>query len=148
MQLYRHDMAGGFAQRHRVLVLALWAQVPLVAVVGMANDQTVTGVGISCVLLVATALAAMLAPGRLLAASLAALGLGAAASLVVGYGGDVETLHIYFPVVLAAAAIYKDARPLLVALGVIAGSYVMYLRSGRRGDRSAADDVSADSVRT
>jgi PAS domain S-box-containing protein len=125
MQIYRHDMAGGFAQRHRVLVLALWAQVPLVAVVGMANDQTVTGVGISCVLLVATALAAMLAPGRLLAASLATLGLGAAASLVVGYGGDVETLHLYFPVVLAAAAVYKDARPLLVALGVIAGYHAI-----------------------
>ena len=34
------------------------------------------------------------------------------------------------------------------ALGVVVGSFVLYLRSGRRGDRSAADDVSADSVRT
>jgi VanZ family protein len=34
------------------------------------------------------------------------------------------------------------------ALGVAAGCFVLYLRSGRRGDRSAADDVSADSVRT
>lgn len=34
------------------------------------------------------------------------------------------------------------------ALGVVAGCSVLYLRSGRRGVRSAADDVSADSVRT
>ena len=34
------------------------------------------------------------------------------------------------------------------ALGVLAGSFAVYFRSGRRGDRSAADDVSADSVRT
>lgn len=117
-------MAGGFAHRHRVLVLWLWAQVPLVAVVGLANDHTMTSVGIVCVALVAMALAAMLVPGRLLAASLVALGLSAAASAVVRYGGDVETLYLYFPVVLAAVAIYQNVRPLLISLLAITGYHL------------------------
>ncbi|HET9260519.1 MAG TPA: PAS domain S-box protein [Acidimicrobiia bacterium] len=125
MEIYRLGMAGGFAHRHRALVLALWAQVPIVAVVGLATDQTTASVGIACLVLVAFAVSAMLVPGRLLAASLVAFGLAAAASLVVRYGGDIEILHLYFPVILVAAAIYQDARPVLIALLAISGYHLV-----------------------
>lgn len=123
--LYRHVMlAGGFAHRHRILVLALWAQVPLVALLGFVSNQPMAYVGIACLVLVAMAVASMLVPSRLQASSLVALGLATAASLVVGYGGDAETLHLYFPVVLAGIALYRDSRPLLVGVLAIFGYYV------------------------
>ena len=82
LPIYRHVMlAGGFAHRHRILVLALWAQIPLVAASGFVTGQTMASVGIACLVLAALAVSAMLIPGRLLAASVVALGLA-------GWGWD------------------------------------------------------------
>lgn len=117
-------LAGGFAHRHRTLVLALWAQVPIVALLGFSTDQSMASVGIACLMLVALAVMAMLVPGRLLASSLVALGLAGAASLVIRYGGNAESLHLYFALVLVAVAMYRDARPLVVALLTMSGYYL------------------------
>jgi VanZ like family len=83
--------------------------------------------------------------------------------LLLGRGGVLSRLALAWPLLIGWAYAASDeihqafvpgrspeaADWLADALGVAAGCIVMFrLRSGRRGSSSAADDVSADSVRT
>lgn len=111
-------MAEGFAARHRLLLIASWAQVPLLAGVGLLIGEPVVLVGVACLLTIGLALAGMLIPRPMLAASTTSLALAVASSFLVEFSGT-GLLHLYFPVVLVAVAIYANARPLLVALAAI-----------------------------
>lgn len=109
-------MAEGFAVRHRFLLLSLWIQVPIVALLGLYGGVDLTVVGAVCLVIIALALCGMLMSGTILPALSVSIGLTGSAAALVRLSGDLGVLHLYFAVVLAAIAIYRLRGPLLVGL--------------------------------
>jgi PAS domain S-box-containing protein len=113
-------MAEGLAARHRLLVVVLWVNVPVVALLGLVMGEPIAVVGATSLILTGFAVAAMLLPGPVPSAAANSAGLAAAACVLVGFSGGLEALHLYFAVVIVAVAFYRDSRPLFVAVGLIA----------------------------
>ncbi|HZD22599.1 MAG TPA: hypothetical protein VE569_04260, partial [Acidimicrobiia bacterium] len=110
-------MAEGFAIRHRNLTLALWAHVPILAVIGLKTEVDLVTIVSVCLVVIALAVGGMLLRGTLPPASSVALGLTVSACGVVNFSGEVATAHLYFPVVLVAVGYYRLIEPLLATLG-------------------------------
>lgn len=123
-------MTEGFAIRHRLILLVLWIQVPVVAVLGLSAGLDGTVVGGVCLLVVALAVGGMLFSGSVLPATAVAIGLTTSSMAVVGFSGNLDVAHLYFPVILASIACYRLKEPLLTGL---AGMAIYHLTVGLTG---------------
>jgi len=111
---------GGFASRHRFLLVLLWIQVPTLAAVGLVLGEPVTAVALSAVVLVATAVSGMLLRSPSWAAIAVALGLVAASGIVAHYSNGQGFSHFHFFLMICAISFYREWLPLGVAVLAVA----------------------------
>lgn len=104
-----------FADRHRVLLILLWAQVPLQAVVGLASGADVANVIVASLALFTVALCATVFRGQMVAATVVTVGLSTAAIVFVGYTEDTTGSLLALAVALVAVSLYR--RVTLLVLG-------------------------------
>jgi len=107
---------GGFAARHRFLLVLLWIQVPALAVVGLTLDEPTYEVALTTLCVFVFALVGMVIRDRRLAATAVALGLVTCAVLFVHHAGRAGFAHFAFFVMIAAISFYRDWMPLAVAI--------------------------------
>src|SRR6266498_2365667 len=107
-------------QRHRFLGWVLWAQVPLLGLVGLLTHHPVLHLSLEVGMI---ALFAWLASSdrfdRTARSTFTAFGLLTCSAELVHLSGGRTEMHFHFFVVLALIALYQDWRPLLLALGYV-----------------------------
>lgn len=107
---------GSYLQRHRLVMVVVWLQLPLLLVVGLMRGYPIAHIGLD--LLPMTAFAAMAAAtaSRVARTMLAAASLlSASGALIHLSGGAIEAhLHVYISLVLVA--LYIDWRPYAAAV--------------------------------
>jgi methyl-accepting chemotaxis protein len=114
-----------FVARHRVLRLLLWLHVPVVFVLGYANDQFSPGHHATLLLAAlggvmvcgVTAGTAQSRRGRAVASS---VGFILSADALVHAGGGMTDLHFHFFVVVALIGLYQDWVPFALAILLVA----------------------------
>jgi methyl-accepting chemotaxis protein len=101
--------------RHRLLIAISWVQVPFLAVVGL--NTGVQGHGIAEIgLVVGFLLFQSLSQRRVTKAVLVSLALVTCSALLVHFTGGLIESHFHFFVVLPLISLYRDWRPMAVAL--------------------------------
>lgn len=116
---------GDFANRHRLLLVLLWVQLPAMAVLGLIRGETLQEVAAACLLLIVLGTVGMAARSRVLASGAVALGLvGAAGILVLYMEASTESLVAFF-VALTAVSLYRDWRPLLFGFAAVVGFHLI-----------------------
>jgi signal transduction histidine kinase len=102
--------------RHRLLIAISWFQVPFLAIVGWYSDvdrrHGVAEIGLVIVFLVLQSLTER----RVTKAVLVSLALVTCSALLVHFTGGLIESHFHFFVVLPLISLYRDWRPLAVAL--------------------------------
>ena len=120
-----------FPRRHRLLLVVVWAMVPVVATAGFVAGIPVETTGIAALAMLLPATLALLARSRLLASCLVtvALVMAAASDMLMAYLGVITfsdgaaAAHLAFPVAIVAISLYRDWRPLALGLMLTAGYY-------------------------
>jgi len=115
---------GVFARAHRLLVVVLWAHVPVLAAVGLLLNQPVPGVALTSLTLMAFALAGLTIRSPHLASIAVTLGLLVASGIVVGYAVGSTGAHLHFLLAICAVTFYRHVPTLVVGV-VAAGAYYM-----------------------
>ena len=113
-----------FSARHGVLVLALWAQIPALAGLGLLLGRSGPGLWGQVAALVVVALAATRLSTQTSRSSAVSLGLMLCADVLVHVGGGLTDLHIWFYVMLALVALYQSWTPFLLAIAFVAVHHV------------------------
>lgn len=111
-------MPEGFAIRHRTVLLISWAQIPVLAAIGLYAGAELAAVGIAVLIALALSLSGMLVPGRVSSVAVA-VGLTFTAGAVVYYSGDLVSLHLYLAASLVAVGFYRRGAPLVAGLVVL-----------------------------
>lgn len=119
---------GEFANRHRLLLVLLWIQVPALAAVALALGKQTTEVVFTSTILMAFAAVGMMSRSRHIAAIAVSLGLLNASSLIVHYAGGAAFSHFHFFVMVCAISFYRRWLPLVV--GVVAASTYHFVVPG------------------
>ena len=114
-----HPMAERFAVRHRAVLLISWAQIPVLAAVGLYTGVDLAAIGVVCLIATGLSLAGMLLAGRAISSMAASLGIAFSASAIVYYAGDMPLMHLYLAAALVAMSLYHRAAPLVAGLAVI-----------------------------
>jgi len=110
---------GTWGSRHRFLLAALGAHVPVLAVVGLAAGWTAPHVAAELAVPILAGLVGLAARGRGVRSAAVTLGLaGSAAVLVHLTHGQAES-HFHYFVVLGLVALYQDWRSYLLAIGFV-----------------------------
>lgn len=112
-------MPEGFAIRHRAVLLISWAQIPVLAAIGLYQGEELAVAGVVILISVALCLAGMLLPGRSISSISVSIALTFAAGAVVYYSGDLLALHLYLAASLVAVGLYRRSGALLAGLGVV-----------------------------
>lgn len=114
-----------FATRHRFLLVLFLAQVPVLAVVGLAREAPIAEIVAASLILVAMAVVAMTARSQGMSAGAVALGLVTAAGILFRYlDGSVES-QFAFLLALVAISFYQEWRLLLAGLVYVAGFQIL-----------------------
>ncbi|MEM7337942.1 MAG: methyl-accepting chemotaxis protein [Actinomycetota bacterium] len=107
-----------FELRHRLIVWFLAVHAPVLFIIAVLRDFGVIHALIESSPAVVLALVARLwSANHFARASVAALGLVVAASILVHFTGGLIEAHFHWFVVLSFVSLYVDVRPFLVALG-------------------------------
>jgi len=113
-----------FAARHKVLLLVMVAQVPLLGVLGLVRDSTGPQLWGPLGVVLVLALGARRLSSQGGRSSAVGLGLMLCADVLVHVGGGLTDLHIWFYVMLALVALYQSWTPFLLAIGFVAVHHV------------------------
>jgi len=105
--------------RHRAISAVLWAHVPVLAAVGLANGYAATHVGLDLALVVSLAVMGRLAKGWALASGFVSCGLLTCSAVLVHLTGGLTESHFHFFVMLPLVALYQDVRPFLLSVGFV-----------------------------
>lgn len=130
---------GGFASRHRFLLVLLWIQIPILAAMGLALGESMTAVALSAVGLVILAVLGMSLRSPTRAAIAVALGLVAASGIFVHHSGDQIFSHFHFFLMICLVSFYREWLPLTAAAIAVAAYHLVPAIS-------AADQVGSSAV--
>lgn len=119
-----------FAARHRFVLILLWAQVPALAIVGIATGSTVRIVVAGAIAPAAFALAAMAIRASGPAATVTGLGLVTAAGVAVGHTDASGHAYVYFFLAIVATSLYRMAVPLAFTV-TASGAMLLLLSPGQ-----------------
>jgi PAS domain S-box-containing protein len=114
-------MAEGFTIRHRAVLLISWAQIPVVATIGLYAGGEPVMVGVALLVAVALSLVAMVLSGTTISSLFASLGVTVSASAIVYYSGDLDVMHLYLAASLIAIGFYRRRAPLVAGLLILVG---------------------------
>lgn len=117
--------SGGFARRHRFLLLLLWVQIPALAAVGIVIGEPVDEIALTSLALVALALGGMALRGRHRAAITVSLGLLGISGVVVHYAGGTDFSHFHFLLTICAVSLYGDVVSLSTAVVGVAAYHAV-----------------------
>lgn len=128
----------GFTARHRFLLFLLWAQVPVLAMIGLAIGVPPPEVALASLTLAAFALLGMSSRASdRLSMTIVGLALMIAGFVVVDFAEGATLAHAYFFLALAAVAIYRDRLVLVVGVGAV-GIYQAITAADVAGDPISA----------
>ncbi|HSK98282.1 MAG TPA: hypothetical protein VK891_16765, partial [Euzebyales bacterium] len=105
--------------RHRVLAGFLWAHVPVLFVIALANGTALPHAALEVSPVVALAAAARLVRGRAASEAAVSLGLLASTYVLIHVTGGVIEAHFHFFIALPAVALYQRWMPYLLALATV-----------------------------
>ena len=105
-----------FAARHRAVVVLLWLHAAALAVYGISLGYAVPHLALELAGIVAAAVAAGLAPGRVWRAGVGTLGLVACSAMLVHLSGGLIEAHFHFFIVVILVTLYQSWVPFLLAL--------------------------------
>lgn len=125
----------GFAARHRLNVVLLWAQIPVLAAVALLLGEPVTVVAISSVILVALGVAGMVVRSSWFSAFIVTLGLLTSSAVVMQHTGWHPNAVFHLVAMICAVSFYR--RWLLLALAVAASSVYLLVSPLAATDSSA-----------
>lgn len=109
-------VGGGFATRHRVLLVLLWAQIPVLAANALVRSEPTTEVALTSMTLMLVAVAGTVIRTPSLSASTVSLGLVATSAVVMLYAGG-NTLSLFHLVMtICAVSFYREWPALTVAV--------------------------------
>lgn len=112
---------GHVASRHRLLLIVLWAQIPLLAGLGLATGESLATVVAVALILIVLATAGMLLPNPVTAASVTAIGLISTSAILVLFVPDTPAVQAHFLVMIGTISLYQMAVPLGVGLVALTG---------------------------
>jgi PAS domain S-box-containing protein len=102
------------------MLVLLWAQVPALAAVGLAQGASIYEIVVASLLLIVLAVVGMIARSHSFAAAAVALGLVTASGILVRYlNGSIESQFTFF-LVIVALSFYRDWLPLLLGFVYVA----------------------------
>jgi PAS domain S-box-containing protein len=104
------------ASRHRLLLIFLWAHVPLVAVLGLLSGEPLLGVALTSLLLILFAAGGMLIPTVVGASVSVALGLVSASVVLAAYAPYPAFGSLHALVMVGVVSLYRMWQPLLAAV--------------------------------
>lgn len=105
-----------FSARHRFATVVLWLHVPVLAVMGWAAGMSPGLVGAASLILVALGVAGTISTSPILAASITSLGLMATSAIAAATFDSTSWAHLHFVVMLTVISVYRDWRPLAIAI--------------------------------
>lgn len=115
-------MQGSLSGSHKLLLVLLWVQVPLLATLGLLAGESLFSVGIAALLLMVYAIAGMLISRPLGASIVVAVGLVTSSVVLAAYvPAEVAALH--FLAMISAISIYRMWQPLLAGVVAVVGYY-------------------------
>lgn len=118
-----------FATRHRFLLVLLMAQIPALAVVGLARAVPVWDIVAGSLVLLAAAVIGLVARRQMPAAGAVTLGLVTASGILVRHlDGSPESFFAFF-LALVAISFYRETGLLVMGLVYVAGFHVFSLLS-------------------
>ncbi len=118
-----------FATRHRFLLVLLLAQIPLLALVGLARGVPVSEVVVGSLILLVTAVAGMAARSGPVGAGAVSLGLVTAGGILVRHLDGSPESFITFFLVLVAISFYRETGLLVVGLVYVVAFHALALLS-------------------
>ncbi|HEY2636332.1 MAG TPA: PAS domain S-box protein, partial [Solirubrobacteraceae bacterium] len=108
-------------RRHRAIVIFLWANVPALAVYGLARGRSVgTVVALVGVVAVFGVLALLPSGSRRARAAAVSVGLLTATAVLIDFADGAIEAHFEFFVVIAVLTLYEDWTPFCLAIGYVA----------------------------
>jgi signal transduction histidine kinase len=105
-----------FESRHRAIVVLLWLHAVGLAAYGISRGYSVPHLALEIAGIVAAAVAAAVAPGRMWRAGMGTLGLVACSALLVHLSGGLIEAHFHFFIVVILVTLYQSWVPFLLAL--------------------------------
>jgi signal transduction histidine kinase len=105
-----------FARRHHAVVALLWLHVLGLAVYGVSRGYPLLHLAIELSGIVATAIAAKIAPRRSWQAGIGTFGLVTCSGLLVHLSGGLIEAHFHFFIVVILVTLYQSWLPFLLAL--------------------------------
>jgi methyl-accepting chemotaxis protein len=132
-----HLSAASFASRHRVNTWLLWLHLPMVVIVGLAEDRPAPTIALFLLPQLLFALLAWVARGRIAKATLTAVGLVVGTVVLFEIsGGGIEALFQPF-VVLVFVALYQQWHPIQLSEGLASVSGSVGTAVSVNGDQTA-----------
>ena len=105
-----------WAVRHRLLIMIAWIQVPLLAIIAFRTEATSSHGLAETAIVVVFLILQSLSSQRVTRAVFVSLALVTCSALLVHFTGGLIESHFHFFVVLPLISLYRDWRPLAVAL--------------------------------
>lgn len=135
---------GGFAPRHRLLLVLLWAQVPVLAVVALAMGRSTAQTTLTALGLVVVAGAGTVVRSQSLAAVTVSLGLLATSAAFAYNFGQRPLAYFHLLLMVCAISFYKRWLPL--ALAVVAPSAYLIVSALISGEPATAALLQSDGI--
>lgn len=110
-----------FAGSHRVLLILLWAQVLLLAAIGLFAGASLLSIALASLLLIGCAVAGMLLPSQVGASIAVSLGLVTSSEALRVFLPEVPLATLHLLVMMAAISLYRMWQPLIVGLVALTG---------------------------
>lgn len=112
-------MDEGFAIRHRAVLLISWAQIPVLATIGLYTGGDPIVVGVAALIAAALSLAGMFIPRATMSSVAVSLSVTFSAMGIVYYSGDLAALHLYLVASLVVVGYYRRSTPLLAGSSIL-----------------------------
>ncbi|MFN8082343.1 MAG: methyl-accepting chemotaxis protein [Kineosporiaceae bacterium] len=110
--------------RHRILTGCLWAEVPLLFVVGLIGPMNLVETVMLPMVVAIMGLLARFAPGRDGQGQLTGLGLIAGSFMGIELSGGQVHAHLFILSTIALVALYQQWGPLLLTVGAVVGHHL------------------------
>ena len=111
--------AESWQARHRILTGCLWAEVPVLFLVGLLGPMSLVEAVMLPMVVATMGLLARFAPGQVAQGQLTALGLVAGSFMGIELSGGQVHAHLFILSAIALVALYQQWGPLLLTVGAV-----------------------------
>jgi PAS domain S-box-containing protein len=120
----RSGAPAGFYRAHHICLILLWAQLPILAALGVWGGHPLPEVALGVAVPTAFALAGTALNSPRGASAAVAGGLIATSVLVVGHSGGSDLSHVHFLLMICAISLYRD-RVMLIGSVLVVSTYLL-----------------------